>query len=548
MKEDFSLKKDVIQLQKKMADFELAVTEVKEAASKVDSSVIDDLKQRLGDVEDLTMVENAGVIELKKMLESSQTSAQIPDELKGRVEEFTNRLTAIEEKSSAVPQLDTTQIEELKTNFENLKAEIEEKLSEVRTNVPNIDLVTNEIRREVNRSADWLKSEVNSIVEERASSLEKETASMNEKLSKLPSGDEINSVVDGLSSSFKSFRTSIETRFQTEENKLEERWAQVEDKFSLLKNLSRTVEEVKSDMQMKKEGLENMISSIEEKLRMPMHERAVRELEKIRNDWIVNNARVDTIETLVKTAQKQFEEIRPALKKIETFDKLVDLHADVTRKLGEMKQYLEMTKKIAESVSQAGDVEKKFEKGLHEINKFKDSIARLQDDMSIFQGNLMTLEQGKLDITSSVAELQGTKADLNKRLGFNENIIDSLQKELSESKNELYNLSKAVGRIKSIENALKERPKDDVGELLKKIESLEAEIEAVKSLKPEDTTSGLVKKINELGNRIEAMQSIPIFDEQMNEVVSRLVFLESRLAAMEGMIQDIPRYSPIVVE
>ncbi|MEM5797388.1 MAG: hypothetical protein QXD72_01810 [Candidatus Aenigmatarchaeota archaeon] len=570
-KEDFSLKKDVLQLQKKVTDLELTATELKEGLSKFDPAVLDDLKQRLDDVEDLVMVENAGIIELKKMLEGIQDATQtkeLSEELKGKVEELTSKITSLEEKvSTPAPQVDTTQIEELKTNFENLKAEVEEKLSEVKTTTPSVDLVTNEIRREITRSVDWLKTEVISIVEERSTSLEKQVAEITEKLSKLPSPDELTSVVEGFANSFKTFRSSIETRLQTEENKMEERWAMVEDKMTLLTNLSKTMEEFKADTEMKRRALETMISSLEEKLRMPLHERAVRELEKIRNDWIVNNARIDTIETLIKSFERQVENLRPAFKKLETFDKLVNLNEEISQKIEKMKEYYEAVEQfskkaeivqlreklkvfeerveeikshIIESVTQNKKIEEYVEdKVQKEMKRLKTDvesmITSLQDDMSVFQGNLMSLEQGQLDITAAVANLQESKIDVDKKFKSVETEIESLKP----AKQELINLKTELARMK--------KEPIDLREIIKKIDSLEADLKAIKSLKSEDKTNELVNKIKELERKIDLI-ALPTYDEQITELLNRIVFLESRITAVEGILQDIPRYSPIVVE
>lgn len=538
IKEDFSLKKDMLQIQKKVTDLELTATELKEVLAKFDTTAIDDLKQRVGDIEDLTMVENAAVLELKKMLEGSQPAQR---EEPNKLEELTSKVTELEDKISNA-QPDATQINEIKTNLENLKVEIESKISDVRTTVPNIDLVTNEIRREVDRSVDWLKSEVNSLLEERTTSIEKQVAGMGEKLSKIPSPEELISIVDGMSSSFKSFRATIESRFQAEENKLEERWSHLESKFSLLTDLSKTIEEFKADAEMKKEGLDNMIGSLEQKLRMPLPERAVRELEKIRNDWIVNNARMDAMESLVKNIERQIGDLRPVLKKLDTFDRILDLHKEITQKLEEMKHYSESAKILAEKAEtiDLSKIEKHVEKKIRdEINKAKDRMERnileLQDDMSVLQGTLMPIEKNNSGVMASVAELQEKKAELEKRLGFNENVIYSMSKELITVKNILINTDKT-------------QSKNEMPELIKKVYSLEAEIENIKSLKPEDTTNELVNKINQLETKIDSIRTYAGLDEGISELVNRIVFLESRIVAMEGMIQDMPRYSPIIVE
>jgi len=306
--------------------------------------------------------------------------------------------------------------------------------------------------------------------------------------------------------------------------------------------------------------LENLMQRLKKDLQMPLPEKAVEEL-KIRNDWLIDIAKIEAVEKFVENFSNEMNRLKPIFKKLETFEKLMNLQTEIREELEVFKGYRDRAEKaitmneeaerrIQQEVSKIKNTEKMFsrideslsslpqemEKNKREMDKvvrpledkiesviknvkdFQDmtmsldkkldsiekTIALTQDDMSVFQGNLMSLEQRKLDITASIGNLQ--------------------------------------------EAVFKKQPKSEVVELFKKIDSLEAEIQGIKSLKPEDTTNELVKKINELASRVETTRTSISFDEQMNEIVSRLVFLESRLVAMENMIQDIPRYSPIIVE
>ena len=513
VKEDFSLKKDVLQIQKKMADLELSATELKETLTKFDTAVLDDIKQRVEDVEDLTMVENAAVIELKNMLEANapkteqpQETATIPPQLEERLNSLEQKVSSItvpniEEIKSSItsslpvaPAVDTTKLDdainEIKGNLEGLRTDLENKIISVQqkvlsiegTALPNIDMLKGDVKNYVLSSLpdnEWIKNELH------------------------------------------SFRSYLDA------------------------------EKVK---------LDSLMQKIEQDMQTPLPEKAVEELKKIRNEWLMNNAKVEAVEKFVENFSNEINQLKPIIKKLETFEKLMDLQTEITEKLEAFKEYRdhvekamtkneEIERRIQREVDKMKNTEKMFsridqslsvlsqkmEKNKRELDEvvrpledriestaknvkdFQDmgmsldkkldsvekNIATVQDDMSVFQGNLMALEQGRSDMTASIANLQ--------------------------------------------ETVFKKQPKNEVVELAKRIDSLDAELQGIKSLKPEDTTNELVSKINELEGKIEIVRVSTPFDEHMSEIVSRLVFLESRLVAMEGMIQDT-RYAPIVVE
>ncbi|MBI2542710.1 MAG: hypothetical protein HYW24_00795 [Candidatus Aenigmarchaeota archaeon] len=541
-KMDSQFRRDLAFLQKKIADLEIAISDIQEGAKKVDMDDFEGVKQRVDDMEDLVMVENAGIIELKKMLEGMQAGSQLVP----AVEELKGRLNALEEKISNT-QPDTANIDEIKNSFESLKTEIDAKLSEIRTSAPNVENVNDEMRAELNKSVDWMKNEVTSLVEQRTTSIEKQLADVNQKVSSLPSPEELNGVVEGMTNSFKSFKGSLETRFQTEQNKLEQRWASVEDKVMSSSDLLKTMEEFKADLDMKRRALEVTIDSIEEKLRLPMHERAVRELEKIRNDWIINNSRVDSLETIVKSFSSQIETLRPSMKKMETFDKILDLHTEITRKHEEMKRLHDSAERIAGRLESV-DIEKetrKFEEKIKNISKDIEYATRLpeklesdmkimQEDMSVLQGNLMALEQKSTNFDNFADDLRKTRMNTEKRLRENEEMSGVMKNDLD-----------------GIKNSLKKQQKGDMTEVVKKIEGLEADIQGVKSLIPEKSEDKseleLAVTVQELQRKIERMEATS-FSDQISELINRLVFVESRIVALEVMIQNMPRYSPIIVE
>lgn len=109
----------LLQSEKRFADLELSLAELRQTLEKfkdVDASQMEhlselpDLKQRVGDLEDLVMVENAGIEELKDLMEgvrdrlqaesrpdAAATGQVVPENLKATIDEIESRISAIDD-------------------------------------------------------------------------------------------------------------------------------------------------------------------------------------------------------------------------------------------------------------------------------------------------------------------------------------------------------------------------------------------------------------------------------------------------------------------
>ncbi|MBI1979043.1 MAG: hypothetical protein HYS62_03225, partial [Candidatus Aenigmarchaeota archaeon] len=372
-KVDGHIKRDVSFLQKKLAELEIAVSEVQENVQKIDLSELEGFKQRMEDIEDLTMVENAAVIELKKMLEETKPGQQdASPQLEEKIGSLEQKIDSIsipnaeDIKSSVLSSLpataDTSKMEQamdaVKTSIETLKSDLESKISLVEQKASSVQTVSQP-------DAEGLKEDVKNYV-----------------LAKLPDYEWIKNELH----SFKSYLDA---------------------------------EKIK---------LETLTNRMEKESQLPLPERAVDELEKIRNDWMVNIAKIDAVEKFVENFSNEMNQLKPIIKKLETFEKLMDLQTEITEKLETFKEYRdhiekvmaeneETEKRIQREVSKIKNTEKMFtqiddsmavlsrelERNKHEVNeiitpleeKLENFISITREDMSVFQGNLMVLEQGK---------------------------------------------------------------------------------------------------------------------------------------------------------
>jgi len=119
------------------------------------------------------------------------------------------------------------------------------------------------------------------------------------------------------------------------------------------------------------------------------------------------------------------------------------------------------------------------------LDALKNRIISLEDDMSIFQGTLMALEQNL-----SKAGLANIKQK-----------FDLLQTKIDSNQSGMYN------RVKE-----------------------------------------LTESFQQMQEKITSLEIYRNFENQIAEIINRLVFLESRLTAIESILHDIPKHSPIIVE
>jgi chromosome segregation ATPase len=134
-------KLSLLQIEKRFVDLEVAIGELNEKLKDVDTKAVSELKQRIEDIEDLIMVEQAGVIELKKMLEEVQKRA---------------------ETQKAAPQAVSISSEEVKKITSEVVSEIEARLEKIEKNIESIITETSNIRTEVNNEIRKMKERIGS--------------------------------------------------------------------------------------------------------------------------------------------------------------------------------------------------------------------------------------------------------------------------------------------------------------------------------------------------------------------------------------------------
>lgn len=106
----------LLQIEKRFVDIEIALGELKEAFSS--------LEQRIDDIEDLIMVEQAGLIELKKMLEMKSEEPTVTET--PVTEEFKNVVVGLSREIEEKTNLNKREIAAIKTRIWSIERMIKD--------------------------------------------------------------------------------------------------------------------------------------------------------------------------------------------------------------------------------------------------------------------------------------------------------------------------------------------------------------------------------------------------------------------------------------
>ncbi len=671
-----SSRKDILQLEKRLVDLELAVTELKESIKSIDVSMVPDLNQKVEDVEDLIMVEQAGILELKKMMEESKPEKPaIPEDLEGRLKsiednipnlmgkvEFESRLEEVqkelpkEEKPTPVEieglydkitGLETS-LSTLKSQTDNISKELYEKVNEislkatgVKKSPIDLDLLSSKIEAG-KRSIDEFskkKIELDLKVEEISKKMEILENNMGES-----PGQEL---IDGLKLNRREI-VATNARIDSLERVARELMGDVQNFEKSIRNfesiekislLSKNIEEKLERSRFIEEEIKRLASKVE-----MIYDEIDKRLEKLRG---LDKDYSESISNLIESTEANKKEILK-IKKGETgnFEKIIqESRNTIEEKFGEIEknmhqinkpQISELRNTIENINSSLNNLNEKIllleneQQNLNhkiakpEINKEIENMRKKQSeylaetDKKIYDYINNQLENANKKIASVdinpligrinslTEEYKNFAGDVSKRIILIENIkplletrVDELTKDLqpivkkeiepfskrmdsitNEYKNFAGDVSKRIISIENIKPLLEKRVdeltktlqpmiKKEIEPFSKRNESLENKIKEIRFDYVNEILTDVTTKIAVIESKLNSMEKnygkkvaevspgkqekiiireSRFLEEQFKEVVNRMIFLESRLIAIEGMMQERSRALPIIIE
>ncbi|MBI2547670.1 MAG: hypothetical protein HYW23_04500 [Candidatus Aenigmarchaeota archaeon] len=148
--------------------------------------------------------------------------------------------------------------------------------------------------------------------------------------------------------------------------------------------------------------------------------------------------------------------------------------------------------------------------------------------------NLDVKRDEKFSASKEFDEFKDIAGRLERRFGAVENRIASLENDVSVLQGNLMGMESNLSRV-------------GLSNIKRKFDLLQSEIDSLNSTKDDGRVEELIEIVKEL--QIEMASAEAANDSnQFTEIINRLVFLESRMAALETMLEKIPKNVPIVVE
>ena len=502
-------KLSLMNMEKRFVELEMVISELSERLKSGQIEPIKALNQRIEGIEALMLVEQAGLNELKKMIAHADKKFQATIELDQRLE------SRLEEKLKG-------KIEE---GVEHKLAVVENKMADVKKSLVSIEELAKTTAEKAERP-----SELPDEDKERISLIEKEiaelkTSSPGESISPLEIGElrtrmkelEAQTAVSGQLVS--DLKNSIDGKIKTALKEVQYGTAGFEFMNSKLESLKAGIDmlgDKRIEMDMKLSGLEEKISLLERRGKDSLPDNLLDEVKTSKRELSTNKVKIESLERVVRELNTHMQKMEDTAKRFESLERLTNLKKDVDEKLRRFKFLEEGMSKLSDRVEfMYNDLDKR----LMSIKNQRKDIEHLSNNISDL---IKTIEEIRVDMKNRVK-----RKDMEKELLA---VEDRIGYELARIKSQ-----GAKWKKEELERGKeKELPKDfkrTVDDLNARLSETEKALETIQS-----SVSGFSQR--------EA-QSPSAYDAHLKELVNKLVFLESRLAAMESTAQK-PR--PVVLE
>jgi chromosome segregation ATPase len=514
-KPESKYKLTLLQMDKRFVDLETAITELREKAKEVIAPSISPLQQKVDDLEDLIMVEQAGILELKKMLEEAKGKLEQAPDLSSVISKSNEKLNSLEKEISALRQ--------------NIvpKAEFEDKIRRLQTDVASVSV----------------KSPPTSLEME---NLHKNFEDLNDQLKSFSSRTENN--LKGLYDKIKE----IESKETFAKPGID--FDFLSSKIESLKLSLDSMTKKKIEMDLKIAEMEKKFDIIENNIREAVTENVTDEIKSNRRDLMTTNIRIDSLERVSRELLGSIQNLENSMKKFESLERVTLLSKDIENKIEKFKFIEEEMKRLSSKIElMYGDIERRLtimgnlERNVSKLNERFSSLTKEFDksriDIANKVGNdLIRGMEKKLEEKSN--EMRNRLGEFNNKIQFTDSMLAKINERINVVDN---NYRNAAQNVKKVEAKQSPQELKQVVEILKNHES---------------RLSGFYNQINNTQNRISNLQSTvqqkvaemkitSDADEQVNELLNKIIFLESRLGAIESLMiksQEVSKAQPVILE
>lgn len=508
-----------LQVEKRFVDLETIVSELNEKLKEFDTTDSADIKQRMDDIEDLIMVEQSGIIELKKMMENKPENLEIPADLQERLKTLESNISNLVEKTEFQSKLDS----------------IQKDLSSVKATPTSIGIEDFHNRLEkIENSLSMLKSQTENVSKELYEKV-KELATKTTEVK--PDVD-----FDILSSRIEGIRNSIDNL--------------ANQKLKLELNITETCKK---------------IDILENKIRESPTQGILDELNLSKKELVEYNARIDSLESLMKNLIANAQNGENPIKNFEGLEKVSFLNKNVEEETRRLSSKIET---IYQNINKELEKVRSTEKKTAQTSEYLSQLAKEVDKNKIDILNRIRKEDLDKVVSSLQRELNERLPDVKTGQKRNEEtkmLVESIFKRIEEVQK---GIDREFGEIrKSLKQSSYEDLRRNIQEMYKR--NTENQIimnKKIEEIKTRNPTEVLEKRIDILNSKINDVQqafqskidgikdtvekristlfipSSSLDDEQIAEIINKLIFLEAKISAVEKDMMDVPRSIPIIIE
>ncbi len=290
-----------------------------------------------------------------------------------------------------------------------------------------------------------------------------------------------------------------------------------------LARLSQRVESIEEDLSLLRKQIsttdfKELKESVEKKLAEGVISKSIKEILEIQNMVLKNESRIDNIEKSIEVLRASLKELQPALG-LENVKKIGILSNEIARKIEETREL------VARFDALQSNLERKIGKVStieNELGNIKVWMDKLSKEFESINAKIFELrkrqEENRIYLTEKI-------------LAHTEGVLKEVQDLLTQTKNEVSEIveSKVNERLLGSES------------LRKQVEELASRITTV-----EESNK---KEIESMKTALQEMKEMQVFpEERLNELMSRNVYLEDKISALEKIVKELTKVSPIVLE
>lgn len=523
----------LLQIEKRFVDLEMNISDFKAKLKDVNIDAVTSLQKRVEDLEDLSMVENVGVIELKKMLEGIKT-------------QFGELPAAV----AAIPQLDD-RMKKLEAGFSEIgvkpeDSELQQKVEKLRNDVAQ--LIAKPTAPEVD--AEGLKSNIQNAKQD------------------------LENLKMTFEQTVKTFDARIREAIARPPEKSGADFEFFNSRLESLKTGLNLLSDKKVETDLKIAGVEEKINILDNRIRESLSQKFVDEIKLNKRDIMTASLRVESIEKVIKELTNELNEMNKTVKKFENFERLTILNKDVEDKLQRFKFVEDQTSKLSSRIEVIYDDLNNRYFGLSNMKKDVEKVSNAISDLNKqFEKNRIEVDQKvkKEDVEKNLNTIYRKFSELEKTvvankstdIGRNKEDVEDVKKQIIELNEKVDRLNREFPQLIIDSGQINDR----INSLMQKIATFDGKIgnlfQMVKGAKPipqeikmdDKRFSQIFSQLSSMEDKITSLEKearpevdTKIYDEEIEELLGKLVFLESRMAAIEKSMHETSTVNPIILE